>query len=54
MINTWSKDIAIVINEYINSRWTTLEVINFGQISNAKNIHTFLETGGNIILAGLR
>lgn len=40
----------MVINKYTSSRKTTLEEINFGQISYAKKIHTFLETGGDIIL----
>lgn len=53
MINTWNKDIVMVVNKHTNSRWTTLEEINFSQISHAKKILTFLETGGNIMLAGL-
>lgn len=43
----------MVMNKYTNSWWTTLQEINFSQISNAKKILTFLETGGNIMLAGL-
>lgn len=53
MINTWNKDILMVVNKCPNSRWITLEEINCGQISNAKEILIFLETGGNTILAGL-
>lgn len=37
MINSWNKDIVIVVNKYTNDRWThTGGDELYGQISNAK------------------
>ena len=37
MINSWNKDIVIVVNKYTNNRWTHAGGDKlYGQISNAK------------------